>query len=113
MDPGSMHDLARKAVLGLTIDFATAWQLIPWTWLTDWCYDVSSYLKANRNIIPAELDEVSIIRHIISHYDADPVTINTGSQIITFSGGTNFAESKYRNRVSAFPVAHFPFLSGN
>nr|UJQ84969.1 MAG: hypothetical protein 1 [Leviviridae sp.] len=47
------RSLARKAVLGLTVDFATAWELMPWSWLIDWCSNAGDILISSRNIIDA------------------------------------------------------------
>jgi hypothetical protein len=58
---GDMRNLARKAVLGLTIDFATAWNAIPWSWLVDWCGNVGDILTARRNIVGASHGPVQIM----------------------------------------------------
>lgn len=54
--------LARKAVLGLTIDFSTAWNAIPWSWLVDWCTNVGDVLIANRNLVGAGHGPIQIMR---------------------------------------------------
>jgi hypothetical protein len=50
-----LMELARNSALGLggqdpLSDYGqTAWNLIPWTWLTDWFLNVGTYLEACRN----------------------------------------------------------------
>lgn len=63
---GDQRALARQAVLGLTIDFATAWNAIPWTWLIDWCSNVGDVLIANRNIVGAVHGPIQIMELIES-----------------------------------------------
>lgn len=53
--------LARRAVLGLTIDGSTAWELIPFSWLIDWFSNVGDLLKARRNIVPCSPSPVQIM----------------------------------------------------
>lgn len=50
---GDLRAQARKAVLGLTIDWSTAWNAIPWSWLVDWCSNVGDILIASRNTVGA------------------------------------------------------------
>jgi hypothetical protein len=113
LSAGSMRELARKAVLGLTFDGSSAWQLIPWTWLVDWCYNIGDWFKVNRNIIPAQLESVCILRHTRSEYVDEGWSVPFGSQTLTLSRGVNFAEDKERIPTVAYPDAQFPFLSGN
>lgn len=113
LDNKEMSELARKAVLGLTLDFSTAWERIPWSWLLDWCGTLGLYLQAQRNIIPAVLSQVSIMTHtrtkysypLASAYD-DPVRHYISPIDVQI-------ESKKRELVPVVPTAHFPFLSGN
>ncbi|UJQ85365.1 MAG: putative maturation protein [Leviviridae sp.] len=45
--------MARKAVLGLTLDSSTAWELLPWSWLIDYFSDVGHILMSRRNLVAA------------------------------------------------------------
>jgi hypothetical protein len=58
-----MIALTRRAVLGLTIDLSTGWELIPFSWLADWGSNVGNWLMANRNIVPASWYDLCIMRH--------------------------------------------------
>jgi hypothetical protein len=59
----AMLELARRSVLGLTLDFATFWELIPWSWLVDWFSNVGDFLIANRNLVPAVPYDTCIMRN--------------------------------------------------
>jgi hypothetical protein len=99
--------LVKRACLGLTIDASTAWELIPFSWLIDWGFNIGAFLKANRNIIPAVLDHTSIIEHTWHRADFAPMSMGSHQM----SGGYWEKETKKRFRQTAVPVAHFPFLS--
>lgn len=46
------EETRRKAweiAYGLTLDFNTLWQALPWSWLIDWCSNVGDVLEASRN----------------------------------------------------------------
>lgn len=104
-----MRALAKRAVLGLTLDFATAWEAMPFSWLIDWCSNIGNLLKANRNIIPAKLDSVTLMRHTRTTY------VGKGGDYrgTMVSPSTILIETKRRDREVLTPTAHFPFLSGN
>jgi len=107
--PGSMRALATRAVLGLTVDFSTAWEMIPWSWLIDWFTDVGTYLKTQRNIVPATLSGVHVMKHTKTDYSCPDYDSGTGIKMT----GINFhREDKERQPSFVSPVAHFPFLSG-
>lgn len=114
--PGELRVLARKAVLGLTFDGSSAWQLIPWSWLINWGISIGDWFKANRNIIPAELDSLTLLKHTRSEYTGDA---QGGPNLGGFGAAWSLSpwqylvEDKQRIRVTPIPVAHFPFLSGN
>lgn len=101
--------LAQRAVLGATLDLSTLWELVPFSWLIDWGWNIGDYLKANRNIIPARLDSCSIIETTTDSVTFDPVT--QGSHYM--SAGSWRRVVKKRFRQTAAPVAHFPFLTGS
>nr|UJQ85851.1 MAG: hypothetical protein 1 [Leviviridae sp.] len=100
-------DKIRRSLLGITIDASTVWELIPFSWLIDWGFNIGAYLKANRNIIPARLDYVTIIEHSVHRAEFGPMT----SGAHTMSAGYWKKEVKRRYRQTVFPTAHFPFLS--
>lgn len=110
--PEEMRRLARNAVLGLTLDSSTLWEALPWSWLIDWCSTMGDYFKANRNIIPASLAGVYIMRHTQTEYSWGGTQFAYGEGYC--SGGTINRVSKTRSAsIPVLPIAHFPFLSGN
>jgi len=101
--------LVTRALLGLTVDFSTLWEPMPWSWLIDWCSNVGDFFKANRNIIPAQLADVSVIRHTRSEYRNQGWTDGTA----VIAPGNVIRETKGRATSFVAPVAHFHILSGN
>lgn len=57
---------ALRALTGGTIDGATAWELIPWSWLVDYFGNVGEYFQASRNIVGLELADVAVMRHTVT-----------------------------------------------
>jgi hypothetical protein len=105
---------AKKAVLGLTFDGATAWELIPWSWLADYGTTVGDFFAAHRNIIPAEPSEISVTKckHTLSRWEGWETVANGGPLTITPFAFERV--TKYRHRVDVVaPVAQLPFLSAN
>ena len=102
--------LAKRAVLGLTVDFATLWEAAPWSWLIDWGFAVGDFLKAKRNIIPATCQSVSLMRHTTSVIPIPEVEYHGLHKMY---GGQVTYERKQRYSAPVAPTAHFPFLSGN
>jgi len=58
-----LHRQAVRAVYGLSLSPRTAWELIPWSWLIDWCSDVGDYLEANRNTVGATCAGANLMTH--------------------------------------------------
>lgn len=67
MTSSEYHDKAMRLALGF--DFAattndiveygaTAWELIPWSWMIDWYGSLGDYLGAYRNNVPAKADSI-------------------------------------------------------
>lgn len=113
----ALRRLARRAVLGLTVDFSTAWNLIPWSWLVDWCSSAGDYLAAKRNIIPCTPTGLVIMSRRTTSY----TYTRTGGDFGTTSNWTNYqgtngpwfvqVETKMRSPATATLNAHLPILS--
>jgi len=99
--------LLRRAMLGLTVDISTLWELMPWSWLIDWGWNIGAFLRSQRNQIPAQLDKCVITQHTYCEATFPP---NTSGQHTHSAGKWEYNE-KLRFQQSAIPVAHFPFLT--
>ena len=98
---------ARKAVLGLTIDFSTAWNAIPWSWLVDWCGNVGDILTANRNTIGATHGSIQLMTQTTTNAIA-----RKNPSGVSFQNGGWVETSKKRRTVSYVPVdVQLPVLS--
>jgi hypothetical protein len=97
---GDLRDQARKAVLGLTLDFATAWNAIPWSWLVDWCGNVGDILIANRNLVGANHGPVQIMTQTTTTCDS----VLTGIGSAKYSKGGYTEVSKRRRSIVHVPV---------
>ncbi|DAD52235.1 maturation protein [ssRNA phage Esthiorhiza.2_33] len=62
----ALYQQARRAVTGGIIDGATAWELIPWSWLVDYFGTAGEYFKAQRNIVGMVLSDVAVMRHTVT-----------------------------------------------
>lgn len=107
--PNAMRDLARRAVLGLTLDQSTLWEAMPWSWLIDWCSNVGDFFKSQRNIIPATLSDLSVMRHTRTQYSLPAWS----SGDATISSINAIRENKTRATSFVAPTAHIPFLNGS
>lgn len=115
-DPGGLplsHEdslrLAEKAVLGLTIDPLTAWNLMPWSWLFDYAFNVSNYLGSKRNVVGMSLGDESFVKRRISTLATTP-SADWGGHY--FNGIFARTDTKYRAPASPSVEGQLPFLSG-
>jgi hypothetical protein len=107
MMKGDMRSIARKAVLGLTVDFSTAWNAIPWSWLVDWCSNIGDILVARRNIVGASPGPVQLMTQTTTTADANRIPYN-----LTTSPGGWKTVSKRRRTVVNVPVdVQLPILN--
>lgn len=102
--PDAMRSLARRAVLGLTVDLSTAWELMPWSWLIDWCSNVGDYLQATRNIIGATPSPVQVMRM----RTAEQSSYRTAENVSPHSSRT---VSKLRRKSTPSLSAYLPWLT--
>lgn len=106
-----MERLVTRALQGLTIDFSTLWEVMPWSWLIDWGTTIGDYFSANRNIIPATLQGVWISSHTRSIFTCPSVPFAYGEG--NMSPGRFVRDTKLRTAsIPVLPIAHFPFLNG-
>lgn len=101
---------ARRAVLGLTIDFKTAWELIPWSWLVDWYSNVGDWLLANRSLIPVRYRTPRLCYHYIS---SETFAMSNNNWLGPLGGlTTSVMTEKFRTPTSAsLPSAYIPMLT--
>lgn len=107
--PEIANALARQAVQGMTIDFSTLWEIMPWSWMIDWFGNVGEYLSSQRNIIPARLTGVHPMKHTKTRYECP--SYNVGN--VSMTPITLIRETKARFTSSASPVARFGFLNAS
>lgn len=107
--PDEAASLARKAVLGLTIDPVTAWELIPWSWLVDWCSSAGDYLQSKRNLVGAT-PSTPLIMTLRS--TETRLTITSDSTAL-FEGvePVFIRETKERTSANASLSAYLPFFN--
>lgn len=99
---------AREAALGLTFDPVTAWELIPFSWLADWCVNIGDFLMASRNIIPASPSIPRIMKHTRTEWAVDRYS---GMASFQKSPCRAFLDTKQRDIASASLSASLPYLS--
>jgi hypothetical protein len=102
-----IRNLAKRAILGLTVDPSTFWELIPFSWLVDWCSSAGTFLMSTRNIIPATHSPVQVMCTTQSEWTFPSVTNQWG----VMSSGRSLVDSKSRNLTSPAISAHLPVLS--
>lgn len=122
---GIQNDLAEQkaifALLGIAptvIDASTIWELIPFSWLADWCTNAGDYLAAHRNIVGAHPEEILIMRHKVTEHKISVLPTGTelerqifASTLVGPKDVTRIHETKTREPASLELSAHMPFLS--
>lgn len=109
--PDEIRRQAVRAVQGLTIDISTMWEIMPWSWFVDWFSNISEFLIAHRNIVPATLSGVYPMRHTKTYwecpgFDYRPAWAScTPVQMVR--------ETKSRTTSFVAPYADLGFLNGN
>lgn len=108
----------RRILSGFTTDaaIASAWELLPWSWLIDYVYNVGSFLQSRSNGWRFELERACLMRHYTckgeskaqSHSDQHGRAVSLSACEVTF-------ETKTRTPIypSALPSVRMPVLSGN
>nr|UJQ85407.1 MAG: hypothetical protein 1 [Leviviridae sp.] len=106
--------LAWKAINGFSTSSlpASAWELIPWSWLIDYFSSVGDFLQAHRNTVPAVIDRCVIMEHAKTVTTFDNFSgIHSSFTVEPMNGARVTFETK--TRASAMPgiSAYLPLLS--
>ncbi len=105
-----MRSTARKAILGLTLDLATVWETIPFSWLIDYFLNIGSYLQTYRNIVPLQCTELCVCRTTSTKDTLSSAT----SGNLTCPGMVATLVTKSRKPVGfVAPSAHLGFLGNS
>ncbi|DAD51191.1 TPA_asm: maturation protein [ssRNA phage SRR7976325_25] len=80
-----------------------AWELLPWSWLADWCGNLGTYLQASQNQTISHVDSIWLMEHATSQQ-----TTTTPSGTVTV-----FRESKMRfpGTITASTIS--PYMSAD
>jgi len=106
-----LYQQARRAVTGGTFDGASAWELIPWSWLVDYFGNVGEYFSAQRNIVGMVLSDVAVMRHTVTRVECSGPS-NPGDY--TFSSFAARLETKTRATSFVAPtLSSESFLNSN
>lgn len=122
---GLSNNLAEQkaifALLGIApsiIDASTIWELLPFSWLADWCTNAGDYLAAHRNIVGAHIKEILIMRHKQTEHEIRLLPTGTIADINIFNAFLRGPKvvHRYREDLDRQPAslslsAHMPFLS--
>lgn len=103
-----LYALARRAALGLSLNFAQAWELMPWSWLVDWFSSVGSFLNAHRNTVPAQPTSISIMRNQKTTHSLSKWSHSANFQV---QWGSVIYETKTRAPATPSLDAYLPWLT--
>jgi hypothetical protein len=108
-----LMSLARRAILGLKVDFSSAWELMPWSWLIDWCSSVGDFFAARKNLVPCTHSTPQIMEHRKSSYTIKVVsgTMRQGFTPQVPGPWTVEFEGKQRRLSNPSISVHLPVLT--
>ncbi len=108
----------RRILSGFTTDaaIASAWELLPWSWLIDYVYNVGSFLQSRSNGWRFEIERACLMKHYVCKgtSKSQAHTDDYGRKV-TLSECTVKWETKTRTPIypSSLPSVRMPVLSGN
>jgi hypothetical protein len=87
---------------------STLWELIPWSWLADYFFNVGDYLAANRNGANAVAELGCVMTH---HRTVAQQVVTSSWPWFTTVAGRHRIDQKYRVLATAGITATVPFIS--
>lgn len=103
--------LAKRILLGLTLDPSTAWEALPWSWLADWFSNMGDWIASKRSLIPVTGGSPSICTTYRTTVEYIPRPNQWCSALTT--GYQASLVTKVRDKASAsLPSANLPLLTG-
>lgn len=101
---------ALKAISGLTVDFSTAWNLIPWSWMIDWIAPIGDSLEAYRNTVGARPAKIVLMEETHSKFRSQRTSSLNSAYKFTELNGSFIRKRRYLATPSP-EIASFPELS--
>jgi hypothetical protein len=110
MGSAELNQLAWKTTFGITSHemLATAWELTPWSWLTDWFSNVGNVIAATNNSVGCTWGDVCYMRTLHANR---VVTYGSGSdadQLAALNGQEYYALTVRKERYVVFPILPLP-----
>ncbi|UJQ85942.1 MAG: putative maturation protein [Alehxovirus pseudofaecenecus] len=106
MDELATWQKARRIVLGATASgaFASSWDLIPWTWMLNWCVNIRDFVLAHGNTIPCDHGKVNIM---IRGTHKGEFKVTSKPDWLTGGDGTIMRYTKQRSVVNSASLETF------
>ncbi|DAD51216.1 maturation protein [ssRNA phage SRR7976326_5] len=110
--PADMRRLAMQSAYGLAISpdlAASAWNLLPWSWLVDWFSNIGDLIDADRNNAHCSLSIARLMHKIESNWTISGSQVVGGARMLPAKG-----KSTYKSRFIAptsSPAVNLPILT--
>jgi hypothetical protein len=82
---------------------SAAWELAPWSWLTDWFVDIGATIDATNNTVPLVHSDICVMRTLTARRDYDIISIGAPVQ----RTGQQFEARLRKERYLAYPLLPF------
>jgi len=113
------NKLARRLVLGLTQEGLVngTWEVLPWTWLTDWFVNVGGFLAGFSNTVPASHSSACLMNEVKATFSAAPAygawALTPGTCSVVNKGVQTYSSKTRTLSGSVVPGFNIPFIGMN